>query len=99
MILITGINGEMGNALVKKLHDSQSNNIIGLDIKSPSENVKPFLHKCYVGDIRDKDLINKIFIENTITAVYHLAAILSTKAESIPFLSHEVNVNGLLNLI
>ena len=99
MILITGINGEMGNALVKKLHDSQSNNMIGLDIKSPSENVKPFLHKHYVGDIRDKDLINEIFTENTITAVYHLAAILSTKAESIPFLSHEVNVNGLLNLI
>ena len=99
MILITGINGEMGNALVKKLHDSQSNNIIGLDIKSPNEDVKPFLHKYYVGDIRDKDLINKIFIENTITSVYHLAAILSTKAESIPFLSHEVNVNGLLNLI
>ena len=99
MILITGINGEMGNALVKKFHDSQSNNIIGLDIKSPSEDVKPFLHKCYVGDIRDKDLINEIFTENTITSVYHLAVILSTKAESIPFLSHEVNVNGLLNLI
>ena len=66
MILITGINGEMGNALVKKLHNSQSNNIIGLDIKSPNEDVKPFLHKYYVGDIRDKDLINKIFIENTI---------------------------------
>ena len=99
MILITGINGELGNALIKKLHDPQSNNIIGLDIKPPNSDVKSLLHNNYVGDIRDKDLINQIFQENKITSIYHLAAILSTKAESIPFLAHEVNVDGFLNLM
>ena len=99
MILITGINGEMGHALTKKLYDANNNNIIGLDIKPSHDNIKPYLYNSYVGDIRDTDLIKKIFSENKIEFVYHLAAILSTKAESIPFLSHEINVNGFINLL
>ena len=37
--------------------------------------------------------------EVEIDTVYHLAAILSTKAESIPFLAHQINVDGFLNLM
>ena len=32
MILITGINGEMGSALVQKLHDLKFDNIVGFDL-------------------------------------------------------------------
>ena len=99
MILITGINGEMGHALISKLHDLKSQKIVGLDIKPPNTKIKTLLHNSYVGDIRDNDLIEKIFHENEINTVYHLAAILSTKAESIPFLAHQINVDGFLNLI
>ena len=99
MILITGINGELGSALIKKLYNNNQNKIVGLDIKKPKEAIKPFLSKTYTGDIRDKKLIEKIFIENQITEIYHLAAVLSTKAESIPFLSNEINVDGFINLI
>ena len=99
MILITGINGEMGQALINRLHESQSKKIIGLDIKPPIEGINPLLHNSYKGDIRDSDLIKKIFKENKIDTIYHLAAILSTKAESIPFLAHEINVDGFLNLM
>ena len=99
MILITGINGEMGHALISKLHDSKSQKIVGLDIKPPNTKIKTLLHNSYVGDIRDNDLIEKIFHENQIDTVYHLAAILSTKAESIPFLAHQINVDGFLNLM
>ena len=99
MILITGINGEMGHALISKLHDSKSQKIVGLDIKPPKTKIKTLLHNSYVGDIRDNDLIEKIFHENEIDTVYHLAAILSTKAESIPFLAHQINVDGFLNLM
>jgi len=99
MILITGINGEMGSALIQKLSKLGKQDIIGLDIKSINIKIKPYLKKKYVGDIKDKELIKKIFLENKITEIYHLAAILSTKAESIPFLSHQINVDGFLNLM
>ena len=99
MILITGINGEMGSALIKKLSQVDKREIIGLDIKSVNTEIESYLHEVYIGDIKDKDLIKKIFAENKITEVYHLAAILSTKAESIPFLSHQINVDGFLNLM
>tara|TARA_Y100001936_G_scaffold5295_1_gene4782 strand:+ start:497 stop:1462 length:966 start_codon:yes stop_codon:yes gene_type:complete len=99
MILITGINGELGSALIKKLYNNYQNKIVGLDIKKPKAELKSLLSKTYTGDIRDKKLIEKIFIENQITEIYHLAAVLSTKAESIPFLSNEINVDGFLNLI
>ena len=99
MILITGINGEMGNALIKKLSQIDKRKIIGLDIKPVNAEIESYLDTVYIGDIKDNQLIKQIFSENKITEVYHLAAILSTKAESIPFLSHEINVNGFLNLM
>ena len=99
MILITGINGEMGSALIQKLSKLGKQDIIGLDIRSIDIKIKPYLKKIYVGDIKDKELIKKIFLENKITEIYHLAAILSTKSESIPFLSHQINVDGFLNLM
>ena len=43
MILITGINGEMGSALVKKLHNMKLDNIIGFDLNSPKENINSYL--------------------------------------------------------
>jgi len=61
MILITGINGEMGHALTKQLHDANTNNIIGLDIKKASLDIAPLLKNSYIGDIRDKKLIHQIF--------------------------------------
>ncbi len=99
MILITGMNGEMGSALIKKLSHAEDKEIIGLDIKPVNSELESYLDKAYIGDIKDKDLIKKIFTENKITEIYHLAAILSTKAESIPFLSHQINVDGFLNLM
>ena len=99
MILVTGINGEMGSALIKKLNNLQPCQIIGLDIKPPRQDIKPFLTKIYTGDIKDKLLIKKIFDENNVNTIYHLAAVLSTKAESIPFLAHQINVDGFLNLM
>jgi threonine 3-dehydrogenase len=99
MILITGINGEMGTALVKYLASMQNNKIIGIDIAPAKKNIESLLYKSYVCDITDKKLLNEIFSLNKIRTIYHLAAILSTKAESNPFLSHQVNVNGFLNLI
>ena len=99
MILITGINGEMGTALIKRLSNIQNDKIIGIDIAQAKKKILPLLNKSYVGDIRDQKLLDKVFSQNKISTIYHLAAILSTKAESDPFFSHQVNVDGFLNLI
>ena len=99
MILITGINGEMGSALVKKLHDMKIDNIIGFDLSPPKENIKSYLYKSYTGDIQNESLIQQIFKEHNIKTIYHLAAILSTKAESNPIMAHNINVGGFLNII
>ena len=55
--------------------------------------------KHIVGSILDKKLMDDIYQEHKIDEVYHLAAMLSTKAEQSPITANEVNVNGTLNLI
>ena len=99
MILITGINGEMGSALAQKLHYLKNDNIIGFDLNEPKKQIKPYLHKSYIGDIQNESLIKQIFKDNNIDTIYHLAAILSTQAESNPIMAHNINVGGFLNII
>ena len=45
------------------------------------------------------DEIRKIFKDNNIDTIYHLAAILSTRAELNPIMAHNINVGGFLNII
>ena len=99
MILITGINGEIGHGLVKRLSNQGNDAIIGLDINQPNNKIKQYIHKFYEGSILDEELLTKIFSEFKFTSIYHLAAILSTKAESNPFQAHQVNVQGFINLV
>ena len=87
MILITGINGEMGSALVQKLHELQFDNIVGFDLNEPKDHIKKYLYRSYTGDIQNSALIEQIFKNNNIQTIYHLAAILSTQAESNPMMS------------
>jgi nucleoside-diphosphate-sugar epimerase len=51
------------------------------------------------GDIRDRHLLERLRSEFEIHAIYHLAAILSTRAEFVPETAHDVNVGGTLNLL
>ena len=93
VILITGSNGEIGKSLIDKL--SKNNTIIALDVnhnsKSNIETIK--------GSILDNNILNKINNKYKLSEIYHLAAILSTKAQNNPSLSNEVNYNGTINLL
>ncbi|RMF79448.1 MAG: NAD-dependent epimerase/dehydratase family protein, partial [Planctomycetota bacterium] len=51
------------------------------------------------GDILDNNLLQRLVSEYEIHAIYHLAALLSTRAEYTPDTAHAVNVNGTLNLL
>jgi nucleoside-diphosphate-sugar epimerase len=51
------------------------------------------------GDILDKALLARMVSEYEIEIVYHLAALLSTRAEFSPEIAHRVNVDGTLQLL
>ena len=97
VILITGSNGEIGSSLIKAFNKQNINNIISLDLEQPKDNLN--IEKFIVGSILDKEILNKINNEYEISHIYHLAAILSTKAESDPKLANDVNINGTINLL
>jgi nucleoside-diphosphate-sugar epimerase len=99
-ILITGANGEIGHGLIEHLSQLNSQlRLIALDVR-PLEG--PLAARCYrsvAGDILDPALLARLSAEHDFDAVYHLAAVLSTKAERQPGLGHRVNVDGTLNLL
>ena len=53
----------------------------------------------YVGSILEEHLLARILAEFEVDAVYHLAAVLSTRAEFAPVTGHQVNVEGTLNMV
>ena len=96
--LVTGISGEVGHGLIKKLH-AENYEVFAADIKEPEEVIKDFLAKFYPCDISDKTTIDKIFTENDFDIVFHLASVLSTGGEKNPELAAKVNIEGTLNLL
>ena len=92
VILITGSSGEIGKNLIDYFSQMDSNYILSLDL-NPIDNPKK-VDKHIVGSILDKKLMDDIYQEHKIDEVYHLAAMLSTKAEQSPITANEVNVNG-----
>ena len=96
--LITGISGEVGTGLIKKLH-SQNYKVVAADIKAPVKEVSKFIDKFYTCDISDKENVEKIFAEQKFDIIFHLASILSTGGEKNPELAAKVNIEGTLNLL
>jgi nucleoside-diphosphate-sugar epimerase len=98
--LITGASGEVGYGLIEQLADGQRGEyaLVALDIKPLPEDLAK---RCtpIVGDILDENLLQRLVSEFEIHAIYHLAALLSTRAEFTPDTAHRVNVEGTLNLL
>lgn len=99
IILITGINGEIGHGLVEYLSNKSNYSIIGLDLKPPDSFIQKRVDDYVVGNILDKDLLERLNAEFEISTIFHLAAILSTRAEFSPRIAHDVNVTGTINLL
>ncbi len=97
-ILITGANGEIGHGLIHHLA-KQNQAVIALDLQPLDEVLQPLVLHWQTGDILDFPLLEKLFEKYRFSVVFHLASILSTKAEHNPELAHRVNVEGTLNLL
>jgi len=99
VILITGVNGEIGHGLVEYLSKNGSVDILGLDVQPPDELMRDCCGTFIQGDILDLMLLGRLVGEYEIKTIYHLASILSTKAEFNPETAHKINVEGTLNLL
>src|ERR1700722_13168443 len=109
-ILITGVAGFIGSHTAEKFL-AEGHTIVGIDNFDPFyprhfklQNMEAFRDSkrfaFFEGNILDKKLLNKIFDENKIEAVIHLAA----KAGVRPSIDniedyYETNVTGTLNLV
>lgn len=98
-ILITGANGEMGHGLIDHLARDGGHTIIALDVRPLDAAIHAKCAAVIVGDILEQRLLERMQSEYEIHSVYHLAALLSTRAEFTPEAAHRVNVEGTMNLL
>jgi nucleoside-diphosphate-sugar epimerase len=96
--LVTGANGEIGHGLMTRLA-GMGRPIVTLDIAPLEPGLARLVRREFTGSITDLGLLERILAEFEIDLVFHLAALLSTRAEFTPVSAHEVNVEGTLNLL
>ncbi len=82
-ILITGINGFIGNNIAKALL-SNHQKIIGISLEDKSIIQDKNLDYKRI-DIKNSEQISKLFLENKITTVIHLAAIVHKKGNDLSY--------------
>jgi nucleoside-diphosphate-sugar epimerase len=99
VVLVTGANGEVGHGLITRLAKNGGYDILALDIREVGDDLAGLCAHTITGDILDQRLLARLVSEFEIHAVFHLAALLSTRAEFTPETAHEVNVQGTLNLL
>src|ERR1019366_8376278 len=98
VVLITGAGGEIGHALVARFAGTDQA-IITLDVQRLQPALTPFVAREFTGSITDASILDRILSEFEVDSVFHLAALLSTRAEFTPASAHQVNVQGTLNLL
>ena len=94
--LITGANGEIGQALLRVL---DADRVLALDLNPLDPGLAGYYLEFAQGDILDRRLLEQLGEEFEIARIFHLAAVLSSKAEGAPGLAHRVNVEGTANLL
>jgi nucleoside-diphosphate-sugar epimerase len=98
VVLITGAGGEIGHGLVTRLAASGSP-IVTVDVTPLDSSLSSLVVREFTGSVNDAALLDRILSEFEVERVFHLAAVLSTRAEFTPVTAHHVNVEGTLNLL
>ena len=105
-ILVTGAAGFIGSHMTARLLEA-GHEVVGFDNfndyynpKFKEQNIKDIKVKLYREDIRNFAGLQKIFSENQIDKIIHLAAMVGVRPSiQNPFIYEEVNVRGTLNLL
>jgi len=98
VVLITGAGGEIGHGLMARLA-GPGRSIITLDVAPLDRALAPLVAREFTGSITDTDLLDRLLAEFEVDRIFHLAALLSSRAEFTPTTAHHVNVEGTLNLL
>ncbi|MBU2020115.1 MAG: NAD-dependent epimerase/dehydratase family protein [Bacteroidetes bacterium] len=98
-VLVIGSNGQIGTELVLKLREMfGTENIIASDIKQDCPELLkngPYVQL----DIMDRPAVREYIIDNQVTEVYLLAALLSATAEKNPDFAWKLNMEGLFTIL
>ncbi|HSL16480.1 MAG TPA: NAD-dependent epimerase/dehydratase family protein [Methylomirabilota bacterium] len=99
VILITGASGEIGHGLIERLAVDEHRSIVTIDLQPLARELRDKVDREYLGSILEIHLLERILAEFEVDMVFHLAAVLSTRAEFTPMAGHQVNVEGTLKLL
>lgn len=95
-ILVTGACGQLGSELTPALINRfGAESVIATDIRESFETQAVYENL----DVLDKQRLSEIIDKYNITEIYHLAAVLSARAETNPLSSWDINMTGLLNVL
>ncbi|MFT2011288.1 NAD-dependent epimerase/dehydratase family protein [Pontibacter sp. 13R65] len=95
-ILVIGANGQVGTALLPELQAVYGNDhVIASDLHLPKEERELFLQL----DATQATDIASVVKKYKVTQIYHLAAVLSAKAEANPVWAWELNMKTMLNVL
>ena len=95
--LVTGASGEMGRLLVPAL-TRDGFDVVTVDLAPIPPELASHCLDSIEASVLDNDTMAGVFEKHRPARVFHLAAILSTKAEADPDLAHRVNVEGTVGL-
>ncbi|HSC28827.1 MAG TPA: NAD-dependent epimerase/dehydratase family protein [Vicinamibacterales bacterium] len=99
VVLITGAGGEIGHGLIERLARRNRHAIVTLDIRPLDPAISSRVDREVTGSILDRGMLERLLSEFEVALIFHLAALLSTRAEFTPVTAHQVNVEGTLNLL
>ena len=99
VVLVTGASGEIGRSLVERLAALGTHGVMTLDVVPLDPSVKRHVQREVTGSVLDRSLLDRLLAEYEIDRVYHLAALLSTRAEFSPLAAHEINVGGTVSML
>ena len=99
VVLITGAGGEIGHGLIERLAGQSARAVVTLDVARLDSSIASKVDREITGSILDRSVLERILAEFQVELVFHLAALLSTRAEFTPVTAHQVNVEGTLNLL
>jgi len=98
VILVTGAGGEIGHGLLARLAGHPLP-VVTIDLSPLEPSMARLVHREFTGSVTDERLLERVLAEFDVDLVFHLAALLSTRAEFTPARAHEVNVEGTLKLL
>lgn len=98
-ILITGAAGQIGTELTERLRYEYGNENVIAGINSKSSNKTKVAGPSCRLDVTNRNTLEEIICQNDVDTIFHLASLLSAKAEQHLQRAWDVNVNGLINIL